>query len=167
MDLMTVSRWIIDNSILLNLVYIFISLSVLIYFIIANSKLSKYRQLLKGNQGKDLEAVLLNYAETTQIVYSKLNKFEEKFVANQVIEEKHIQRLGLVRFKAFQNSGGNQSFALALLDGFGDGVVISSIFGRDEARVYCKPVERGVSSYPISEEEKEAIEKAMGSIKNN
>jgi hypothetical protein len=165
MDILALSQWIKDNSLLISLTSIGISLFILIYFLIANARLNKYRQLLKGSQGKDLEAVLLNYAETTQIVYNKINKFEEKFLANQVLEEKHLQKIGLVRFKAFQNSGGDQSFALALLDGSGDGVVISSIFGRDEARVYCKPVQQGSSNYPISDEEKESIEKALGFFK--
>ncbi len=165
MDILAVGQWLKDSSLLISLCCIGIGLAILIYFLMANSRLNRYRQLLKGSQGKDLEKVLLNYAETTQIIYQKINKFEEKFLANQVLEEKHLQKIGLVRFKAFQNSGGDQSFALALLDGSGDGVVISSIFGRDEARVYCKPVQQGISNYPISDEEKEAIEKALGNFK--
>ncbi len=165
MDMLAISQWLTNNSLFISLICLALSLFVLIYFLIANTQLNKYRQLLKGTQGKDLEAVLLNYADTTQIVYQKLNKFEEKFLANQVIEEKHLQKIGLIRFKAFQNSGGDQSFALALLDASGDGIVMSSIFGRDEARVYCKPVQHGVSSYPTSAEEKEAIEKALGNTK--
>ena len=49
-----------------------------------------------------------------------------------------------------------------MLDALGDGIVMSSIFGREEARVYCKPVQKGSSNYPLSDEEKEAIDKAIG-----
>jgi len=162
MDILAFSQWLRSNSLFISLSCLGISLLVLIYFLMAYNKLNKYRQLLKGSQKKDLETILLNHADTTQLVYNKLNKFEEKFLANQILEAKHLQKIGLVRFKAFQNSGGDQSFALALLDASGDGIVMSSIFGRDEARVYCKPVQHGTSSYPMSDEEKEAIEKALG-----
>lgn len=167
MDVLATSQWVENNLLLIILINSSLMLFALIYFIFANRRLKKYQQILKGNDGKNLETVLLNLAEKTDIVYTKLSKFEEKFISNQVMEEKHIQNMGLVRFKAFQNSGGDQSFALALLDAAGDGVVISSIFGREESRVYCKPIECGASSYPMSDEEKEAIEKALGSKLKN
>jgi hypothetical protein len=165
MDFGIIGQWIVKNGLLISLIDTTIILVGLFYFIIANSRLRKYRQLLKGSNGKDLENVILNYSETTQIIASKLNQFEQTFNQNLTLEAKHVQRVGLVRFKAFQNSGGDQSFALALLNAHGDGIVMSSIFGREEARVYCKPVSQGTSTYPISEEEKEAIEKAMGTSK--
>ncbi|MCL6589743.1 MAG: DUF4446 family protein [Firmicutes bacterium] len=165
MDFGIIGQWLVKNVILISLIDTTIILVGLFYFIMANSRLRKYRQLLRSSNGRDLETVLLNYSETTQFVASKINQFEQIFNQNLAHEAKHIQKVGLVRFKAFQNSGGDQSFALALLDADGDGIVMSSIFGREEARVYCKPVSQGTSTYPISEEEKEAIEKAMGTIK--
>jgi hypothetical protein len=73
----------------------------------------------------------------------------------------NFQNWSLVRFKAFNNVGGDQSFALALMDAFGDGLVISSIFGREESVVYCKPIKKGSSVYPLSKEEQEAINQAL------
>jgi hypothetical protein len=93
-----------------------------------------------------------------------LNKLEERFVSNLAREERHLQNCGLVRFQAFENTGGDLSFALALLDGSGSGVVLSSLFGRDESRVYCKPVEEGKSTYVLSKEEQKAIEIAIGNM---
>lgn len=78
-----------------------------------------------------------------------------------------IQRVGLVRFNPFEDTGGNQSFALALLDTAGDGLVFSSLFSRAESRLYVKPIRRGRSDYPLSDEENEAIRRAIGQESNN
>lgn len=72
-----------------------------------------------------------------------------------------VQKIGLVRFDAFDDVGGKLSFSLALLDHKGDGILLSSINGRSENRVYAKPVKEGVSIYNLSIEEKEAIGQAL------
>lgn len=72
-----------------------------------------------------------------------------------------VQRVGLVRYDAFDDMGGRLSFSLAVLDDHGDGVVITSINGRQDTRVYSKPVGGGTSSHNLSEEEAEAIGQAM------
>ncbi len=72
-----------------------------------------------------------------------------------------VRGVGLVRFNPFeQGQGGNQSFAVALLDERGHGAVISTLYARDRVGVYAKPVEAGVSSFDLTPEEKEAIEVA-------
>lgn len=71
-----------------------------------------------------------------------------------------IQAVGLVRFQAFSDYGGDQSFALALADAQGDGAVISSVFARDGTRVYAKSLQGWNSTYSLSFEEEEAIKQA-------
>jgi len=70
----------------------------------------------------------------------------------------NIQKVGLVRFNPFREVGGNQSFSIALLDGTDSGVVITSLYTRNENRIYGKPIKNGQSEYLLSEEEKKAIE---------
>lgn len=72
-----------------------------------------------------------------------------------------VQRVGLVRFDAFEDMGGRLSFSLALLDEAGNGVVVTSINGRQDTRVYGKPVSGGASDHNLSDEEAEAIAQAM------
>ena len=67
----------------------------------------------------------------------------------------------MVRYNPFADSGGDQSFAIALLDSLGNGVVISSLHSRSETRVFAKPVQAGNSRYPLSDEEQDAIKKAL------
>ena len=71
-----------------------------------------------------------------------------------------VQKIGIVRFNPFSEVGGDQSFSIALLDGNDNGVVITSLYAREENRVFGKPIKGGISEYSLSNEEKEAIEKA-------
>lgn len=74
-----------------------------------------------------------------------------------------VQHVGVVRFDAFRDLGGLLSFAVALLDDRGNGLVFSSIYGRSESRTYAKPIVERASSYELSPEEREAIRLAMQS----
>lgn len=71
-----------------------------------------------------------------------------------------VQGIGVVRYNAFEDTGGDQSFSLALIDGRGDGVVMSALYGRDATRVYAKPVENWRSSRSLAQEEEEALLRA-------
>lgn len=74
-----------------------------------------------------------------------------------------VQKVGLVRYDAFDDMGGHLSFSAALLDGQGNGLVITSINGRQDTRCYAKPVEGWTSSHNLSEEEELAIQRALSS----
>ena len=91
-------------------------------------------------------------------------KIEEAFLKIKNLEdicEITIQKIGVVRFNPFNEMGGNQSFIIALLDKKNNGFVISSLFVKDGNRVYAKTVKQGKSDYILSDEEIEAIERAI------
>jgi Protein of unknown function (DUF4446) len=71
-----------------------------------------------------------------------------------------ISRIGLVRFDAFEDTGGAQSFSLALVDDGGDGIVLTSLHSRPTTRVYLKAIRRGVADAPLSAEETRALQDA-------
>ena len=75
-----------------------------------------------------------------------------------------VQGVGLVRFRAFQDTGGDQSFALALADGEGNGVILSALYGRGATRIYAKPVHGWLSSKALGEEEEQALAQARQAI---
>ena len=75
-----------------------------------------------------------------------------------------VQGVGLVRFRAFQDTGGDQSFALAMADGEGNGVVVSALYGRGKTRVYAKPVQGWLSPKPLGEEEEQALAEARKTV---
>jgi hypothetical protein len=72
-----------------------------------------------------------------------------------------VQRVGLIRYDAFEDMGGRLSFSCAMLDEHGTGVVVTSINGRQDTRVYAKPVVNGSSDHNLSEEEEDAIREAL------
>jgi hypothetical protein len=73
-----------------------------------------------------------------------------------------VTNTSIVRYDAYEDTGGHQSASLALLDAARSGVVVTAIQGRDYARIYMKELERGRASVALSPEEQEAVERAMG-----
>ena len=75
------------------------------------------------------------------------------------------QKIGIVRYNAFKDTGSDLSFTLALLDKYNNGVVLNGIYARDSSNIYAKPIENGASKYVLSDEEKEAINRAINNVK--
>jgi hypothetical protein len=87
-----------------------------------------------------------------------LNKLHRELEA---LSERTIQKVGVIRYNPFSDTGGDQSFAIALLDALGNGVVLSSLHSRTDTRVFAKSVQGGRSKYQLSDEEQDAIKKAL------
>lgn len=120
-----------------------------------------YRNLTKGVKGMDLKTLLEKHLERIDLSRRELASLKKGVKEMRKEDLKHLQKVGIVRFNPFKDEGGDQSFAVALLDGQDNGIVISSLYGREETRIYSKPVKnKKASGYELSKEEKEAIEKA-------
>ncbi len=118
--------------------------------------------LTRGAEGASLEAVLDRHLETVFRVARDVDRLETRAAALEEQARLAFQRVGLVRFNPFEDTGGNQSFALALLDAHLDGFVISSLHARSGTRVYAKALSGGRSESALSAEEAEALRLAMG-----
>ena len=108
--------------------------------------------------GDDAVGALLGKIDRLEQAVRALNATDKR---QQVQIEGSVRRVGVLRYDAFEDVGGRLSFSCALLDDHGTGVVLTSINGRQETRVYAKPVTTGQSSYNLSQEEAEAIRQAM------
>lgn len=154
-----------DTFLIVSTVLIFLLLVGFIVMIIKLSTLNKkYRDFMKkvGN-GKNLEEDLETYMYRVEKV-EKQNAEISTYIKN--LDEdltRCIQKVGIVRYNAFKDTGSDLSFALALLDENDNGVVLNGIYSREMSNIYAKPVEHGKSNYTISEEESQAIQKAMSS----
>ena len=106
--------------------------------------------------------------ETQKRAITRLEDAVRRLAANErrlgEMLEGAIQHVAVVRFDAFEDMGGRLSFSAALLDSHADGVVITSINGRQEARCYAKRVERGTSIHNLSDEEEQAIREALSVV---
>jgi hypothetical protein len=121
----------------------------------------QWANLLDGARGESLEAVLQNALRENMALQDRLGEAEGRIKDLEKRMEKAKRHLGVVRFDAFEEVGGNQSFALALYDDNGDGAVINSLVGRNDCRVYAKPLQGGRSDRNLSQEERRAIEEAI------
>lgn len=153
-----------------NLAIILIAMTILLVLLIILSivtlvKLSstkkRYKMLVNGATGEDLENIIAdNIAQMNELVV-KNNKIDEDYAAMRNLFEKSLQKIAVYRFSAFHDMGGDMSYAVAMLDHNNTGVIFSSIFGRQESCTYVKPIENGISKYPLSEEENKVLQEAM------
>lgn len=107
-----------------------------------------------------LRGVLEGQATSIQRLEGAVRTLNSTDKGQQQLIEGAVRRVGLVRYDAFEDVGGRLSFSCALLDDHGNGVVMTSINGRQDTRVYAKPISEGRSSYNLSVEEEEAIRQA-------
>ncbi len=151
--------------------WVIITIILLLLIITMMAKLSslnkKYKKFLeKLGNGNNIEEDL----ETYMYRVEKVEK-QNAEIANYVktLDEdltRCIQKVGIVRYNAFKDTGSDLSFTLALLDEHNDGVVLNGIYSREMSNIYAKPVKNGESSYTMSEEEKLAVQKAINSEGN-
>lgn len=124
----------------------------------------RYRLLTRGPSGADLEEILQKYAGDVKKLKAKEQelKREQDILKEQVAQCVHNP--GLIRFNAFDNMGSDLSFSMALLDRRGDGVVLTGLYGRDETRIYAKPIRKGTSDYSLADEEVKAVQRSLEKV---
>lgn len=140
---------------------IFINIALLIMFFRLRKKIDCF---LQGKDAKTLEESINNLigeANNLRLSQNDISKIQEK---QEKMLALTIKKIGVIRFNPFNNTGGDQSFAIALLNSNNSGIIISSLFLREGTRIYAKPVNALKSSYPLSKEEEEAIKKALNSV---
>lgn len=121
----------------------------------------RYRRLMRGASGKNIEEILtkrLNEIDVTN------ENCEKALKHNEELEEKIkscVQKVAIMRYKAFENVGSDLSFSIAILDGNNDGIILTGIYGREESTTYAKPVDKGISRYDLSEEEITVLNEAV------
>jgi hypothetical protein len=121
---------------------------------------SRFRRVIKDTKGDSLEHLLIGHMKSLEMTRREIKKVSAAHEYLEAMTTRSIQKLGLVRFNPFHDTGSNQSFSLALLDLYDNGVVISSIHGREGTRVYAKALQSGRSEHHLSEEEQQAIVQA-------
>lgn len=121
-----------------------------------------YAQLMSGLDEGNLEDVLARQVSYLKQTGDKVDVLTGEVQRTEQTLQTAVQKVGLVRFNPFGDTGGDQSFAVALLDARGDGIVLSSLFSRTTNRIFAKPIESGASKYTLTDEERQAIKNAIG-----
>jgi hypothetical protein len=120
---------------------------------------ARLRGLTRGDEG-DLEDVISGHLERVHALGREVERLSSRTGRLEAGAPRAFQRVGLVRFNPFEDTGGNQSFALALLDAERNGWVLSSLHARSGTRVYAKAIRDGRSDGALSDEEAAAIKQA-------
>lgn len=121
----------------------------------------RLRGLTRGEEGRSLEATLDAHLDKVYAVSRELDELAARSAVLEATQRRAFQRVGLVRYNPFEDTGGNQSFALAVLDARGTGFIVSSLHARTGTRVYGKAISGGASEANLSAEETEALRLAL------
>jgi hypothetical protein len=139
-------------------------LCLVVMLVMQAMQISQLRQrldmLTRGADGASLEGVLDAHLELVHQVSEDLDDVTARTAALETGAKHHLSRVGLVRFNPFPDTGGNQSFALAMLDDDENGFIVSSLHSRTGTRIYAKSVAAGKTETTLSSEEAEAIDQA-------
>jgi len=117
----------------------------------------RYKKFMRGTSGKNIEGMILENLEKLQSNEVKFNEVNTKLEVIQEQLDRCIQRHSIVRYNAFNDTGSDLSYSIALMDNFDNGITITGIYGRNEFIGYAKPIENGNSTYTLSVEEQMAI----------
>lgn len=121
----------------------------------------RLRRLIGDAEGTGLDELLDRQFRRLDTVSERVEALNRLHHELQALAQQSIQKVGVVRFNPFADTGGDQSFAIALLDANGNGLVLSSLHGRADTRIFAKQVQAGRSKHALSDEEQDAIRKAL------
>jgi hypothetical protein len=122
---------------------------------------TRLESVFAGVSNENTARMLAEYMNMVRASAGTVEQIKSEHTQLAAIMPTVIRHVGLVRFSPFHDTGGDQSFALALLDGKGDGVVLTALHSRSDSRAYAKPIEAGASPYALTPEEIEAIDRAF------
>ncbi|OGM11902.1 hypothetical protein A2Z22_01570 [Candidatus Woesebacteria bacterium RBG_16_34_12] len=148
----------LDNIILIVLVIWNIALTATLLWIFNYYKKLTH-EVNKGNLIKVLDRVILNETRNSESIKKIKSEIKRLDTENLI----HVQKQGLIRFNPFNELGGDHSFALCLLDGKNDGIILTGLHTRERTRVYLKQIKKGKTKLNLSTEENKALVKALSS----
>jgi len=134
-------------------------LAILSFFLIRT--IGHYRKIARGAKNQNLGQILEDIIDKQNLTTKQISEILTEIVKIEKAQKKNFSKYALLRYNPFEDTGGDQSFAIALLDSANDGLVISSLHSRGDTRVYAKKVTGAkAASHQFSKEEKEVVEKA-------
>lgn len=149
-------------ALIVSVVAVIILFAVVIYLNKRLAKLEKrYQELIVNVKGESLEDLLLNRLNNVDEVKKDMTELSTRYAEMRHKLSSCVQKVGIVRYNAFEDMGSDLSFAISLLDERNNGVIFSSIYGREDSRCYAKPIVEGKSEYNLSKEEEKIIANSM------
>ena len=162
-------QWILSIIDRYSLTFIFVGLVINIllvllliinYYITSDLK-DRYKRLVRGTSGKNIEGILMDHIAKIE---EKEEGFRELHSRLDILENQlsfSIQKIGFVRYNAFDDVGSDLSYSIAMLDNNDNGILLTGIHSRVDSVTYAKPIKGGESNYNLSIEENQALNRAM------
>ena len=122
----------------------------------------KYQKFMNGKEAKSLEDEIVGLFEDNKFLKASIDKNKKDIRTLYKKLESTIQKVGIVKYDAFHEMGGKLSFSLALLNDNNDGFILNSVHSSDGCYTYTKEIKNGICEISLGEEEKIALDKAMG-----
>jgi len=145
---------------------ILIVLILIVLYIVSIVKLSKlkkrYEKFMQGKNAKSLESDISGLFQSIELLKDTTDKNKKDIRVLYKNMERTFQKLGIVKYDAFNQMGGKLSFCLALLNENNDGFILNSVHSADGCYSYTKEIEKGKCSIDLGEEEKKALDQAFG-----
>ena len=117
--------------------------------------------MMRGTNSRNLEEVINSNLDNIDVA---LNNSKESLERCEKIAEdlkSCVNKVAIMRYKAFEDVGSDLSFSIAILDSYNDGVIITGIYSRHDSTTYAKPIDKGISRYDLSEEELHVLNEAI------
>ncbi|SCK04047.1 Uncharacterised protein [uncultured Clostridium sp.] len=145
----------------LAIITLLLLITTIILLISVNKVEKKYRKMMRGMNNKNLEEVINSNLDNIDVA---LNNSKEALERCEKIAEDLklcVNKVAIMRYKAFADVGSDLSFSIAILDSYNDGVIITGIYSRHDSTTYAKPIDKGISRYDLSEEELHVLNEAI------
>lgn len=138
---------------------------LLVWNIILSVSLSrlrgKYKKMMRGSTNKNLEQMMTDFMSGVDTAMERVEMLNQELIHLKDQTDRCIQKVNITRYNAFSDTGSDLSYSIAMLDNYNNGVIITSIYGRNESVTYAKPIENGKSNYPLSVEEEMVLDRCL------
>ncbi|MEG0051054.1 MAG: DUF4446 family protein [Terrisporobacter sp.] len=146
---------------------VIILIIVVISSLVSISRLkSKYRKLMRGTNSRNLEELIVNSLDKIDIMKEVTDEVRSICDETSMALTSCVQKVAIKRYKAFEDFASDLSYSISILDGNNSGVIITSIYSRNESITYAKPIDKGISRYDLSEEENNVLHQAINTNNN-
>lgn len=145
----------------LAIITLMLLITTIILLISVNKVEKKYRKMMRGMNNKNLEEVITSNLDNIELALNNSKESLEKCEKMAEDLKLCVNKVAIMRYKAFEDVGSDLSFSIAILDSYNDGVIITGIYSRHDSTTYAKPIDKGISRYDLSEEELHVLNEAI------
>ena len=145
----------------LAIITLLLLITTIVLLLSVNKVEKKYRKMMRGTNSRNLEEVINSNLDNIDVALNNSKESLERCEKIAKDLKSCVNKVAIMRYKAFEDVGSDLSFSIAILDSYNDGVIITGIYSRHDSTTYAKPIDKGISRYDLSEEELHVLNEAI------